>query len=58
MSHLRIHEEQHAAEISYNALERLLDGYQTAIAVQVNHFALIEGETNRERATVKRQMKQ
>jgi hypothetical protein len=54
----RIAEQLDTTEINYNAIERLLDGYQIAIAAQVNHFALIEGETNRDRAVVKRQMKQ
>jgi len=53
----RIAEQLNVPEINYNAIDRLLDGYQEAITAQVNHFALIEGETNRERAAVKRQMK-
>lgn len=52
-----IAEQLDTTEINYNAIERLLDGYQIAIAAQVNHFALIEGETSRDRASVKRQMK-
>ena len=54
----RIEEELNNFEFNYKKIETLLESYENAIAAQVQHFSLIEGETKREKAAKKRQMKQ
>lgn len=53
-----IESQLNSPELDYTQIESLLDAYAQAIGVQVSHFALVEGETRRERAVVKKQMKQ
>lgn len=43
--------------IDNQTLDALLSEYEDAFRVQINHFAMIEGETLQERYTVKQQMK-
>lgn len=38
-------------------LQELLDGYEKALQVQVDHFALVEGETKHEKKSVETRMK-
>lgn len=42
------------ANRDFNILEALLDKYQNALDAQINHFALTEGETKKERAAIKK----
>lgn len=50
----RIAEQLNAIECDFKELELLINEYQKVVAAQVNHFALVEGETQRERSAVKR----
>lgn len=50
----RIVEQLNSAECDLQELELLVDEYQKIVAAQVNHFALVEGETQRDRSAVKR----
>jgi hypothetical protein len=50
----RIVEQLNFVECDFKGMEVLLDTYQGVVAAQVNHFALVEGETQRERGAVKR----
>lgn len=50
----RIEEQLNATEYDFKELENLVVKYEEAVAAQVNHFALVEGETQRERSAVKR----
>jgi hypothetical protein len=54
---IRIAEQINAAKCDFKTIEMLLDNYQSALTAQINHFALIEGETRRDRIAVKKQMK-
>ena len=53
----RISTQLNAVDHDYSALDTLLDSYEEAIRLQMNHFAAIEGETPRDRAAVKRKIK-
>lgn len=53
----RIAEKLNVTGCDFKDLEILVDKYQEAVAAQVNHFALVEGETQRERSAVKRLQK-
>jgi hypothetical protein len=50
----RIAEQLNSVEYDFKDLELLINEYQKVVAAQVNHFALVEGETQRERSAVKR----
>jgi hypothetical protein len=54
----RIAEQLNAVELDFKAIEIWLDSYQSAIAGQAAHFALIEGETRKDRVAVKRLVKE
>ena len=52
-----IQEQLNSVDPNYATIEDLLTSYENAVTAQVNHFALVEGETRKERAIVKKQMK-
>ena len=53
-----IEEQMRSEDQDYGRIESLLDAYEKAITAQINYFALIEGETRKERADIKKSMKQ
>jgi hypothetical protein len=54
----KLEEELYATNPDYKKIELLLESYEVIIAAQVEHFALLEGETKRERVAIKRRIKQ
>jgi uncharacterized damage-inducible protein DinB len=53
-----IEEQLNSADRDYAHIDNILVSYENALTAQANHFALIEGETRRERRAIKKQMKQ